>query len=52
MDHSVRRFLASYYSGRHYTNLHIYSPGAGVPGGVMNAFEVLRGACAKRSRFD
>jgi hypothetical protein len=38
--------------GRRYANFHLYLPDAGVSKSVFNAFEVLRSACQRRSRFD
>ena len=38
--------------GRRYANFHLYLPDAGVSRSVFNAFEVLRSACQRHSRFD
>jgi hypothetical protein len=38
--------------GPAYTNFHIYAPDAAVSKRVLNAFALLRSACAQRSRFD
>ena len=40
------------WNGQPYVNFHIYSPDAGVSKSVQRAFQVLRSACVKRSRFD
>jgi hypothetical protein len=38
--------------GRRDANFHLYFPNAAVSRSVQNAFELLRGSCRQRSRFD
>lgn len=37
---------------RHEANFHLYFPDAGVARSVLNALEMLRSSCQRRSRFD